>query len=145
MLRLAPVVSLCCFNPYLQIIKQRACDLLLDECGEERILHDNDFARLPVCMEVSVVSLFQLQSSKNSYRWNTSLKRRCTRALTSRLASLLFPLAPVTLDRSKSHSSDGVVRSLNAGVDDQNTARGSGSPEKPTFHTLDPGLWSGRT
>lgn len=63
---------------------------------------------------------------------NASLDRFRTFASTIRRPSSRFPLAPVVACISRFHASSSSFA--------QNIARGSVSPEKPTFHTLDPGL-----
>lgn len=73
-----------------------------------------------------------------THLWNVSRNLRCTRVWTRRRASDMLPCAPAVDDKSRSQISLACVRSAKSGA--QNTARGSGSPEKPTFHTRDPGL-----
>jgi hypothetical protein len=86
-------------------------------------------------------SVSRCLGSAGTYRahlWNVSRSRRWMRTWTRRRASAALPCAPAVDARSRSHTSDARVRSAKSGA--KKHARGSGSPEKPTFHAREPGL-----
>ena len=125
-------------SAHLQVLEQRLGYVLFHPRGEVRVLQYDHLARFGIRHEVSARQLMAKEQLRADLE---KVSRRCfvTRTPTS-LAASFRSTWPIR-SRSRSHRPSATCDELRAVSSiDQKTARGSGSPEKPTFQTRLPGL-----